>query len=275
MTAFDLYIRLGLGLLAVLASVAVGAGAYRIPRVWKAAMQARCWPSVVWLITASVMVWLLLSPHWGPHVPGWEFDPICLPNTSHCGWNYYYVIVIGALQLLGLAALVLASIAAAAVLRSIRAWLDNPIGADWDNVTNRQRLRRRWRIWRRERRLTRSLAVQLAAEGAVDVSIERYRELLPMMATTSFRFDPPLDCLDELAATLSGDLLIEFVDVYREAWACYLHAHWDLTKLDYLPAFHAAQWSRAAGVLGDWGRRLVSAMPGASRRREHEAVKTE
>ena len=144
MTPHTLYTLLGLGLLAVAALVVIGVGACRIPRVATAAEEGRPGPSLVWLIVAGLILCAVWSPPGAPLSPGWEHDPI--PCAQDCGWNYYYVIVIGALRLLTIAAVALVCAFAAGLLRSMQAWLDNPADTDGVTVTNGQRLARRWRI---------------------------------------------------------------------------------------------------------------------------------
>jgi hypothetical protein len=245
MSPNSLYTLLDIGLLAVVALALIGRGASRIPRIWNAATQARPWPSLAWLTTIGLFVYVLRLPAFTPPWPVHPFEPI--PCSTSCGWNYYYVIVIGALQLLTIAGIAVASIAAAALLWSIQAWLDKPVGLEWDDVTNRQHIRRLWRIWRLERALTRSLAAQLTNADAEDrVAVARYRDVLPTAATTSFRFDPPPDSVDELVTTVTGNPLIESVDTDHED--CSLRVHWDLTKLDYLSSLPVRGRSRAAHV---------------------------
>lgn len=253
MTPHTLYTLLGLGLLAVAALVVIGVGACRIPRVATAAEEGRPGPSLVWLIVAGLILCAVWSPPGAPLSPGWEHDPI--PCAQDCGWNYYYVIVIGALRLLTIAAVALVCAFAAGLLRSMQAWLDNPADTDGVTVTNGQRLARRWRIWRRERALTRALAAHPAA--AKGVRITRSRDVFPTSATTSFWLQPAPDSVDDLGAILAGEPLVESVSVHPESDSVELRVTWDLQKLDLLPYTRMPLSIRIAGLVRRAGRRSV------------------
>jgi hypothetical protein len=224
---------------------------------------------MAWLTTIGLFVYVLSSTAFSPPWPVRPFEPI--PCSSSCGWNYYYVIVIGLLQLLAIAGIAITSMAAAALLRSVQAWLDKPAGSDCDNVTNGDQIRRRWRISRRERALMRSLTARYAgsAPAGNGGAIERYREVLPTSAWTAFRLDPAPDCMDDVAGVLADDPLIESLDVSDQGDAVVLCGHWDLTRLDYLPM---RRWSRAAHVPSGRVCRLLRAITGGSSPREHEVT---
>ena len=230
MTPHALYTLLGLGVLAVVALVVLGVGTARIPRVGKAVDEGRPRPALVWLIVAGLILYAVSSPAGAPHSAGWEHEPI--PCAEDCGWNYYFVIVIGALRLIAITAVGLVGAFAAAVLWSIQAWLDNPADTDGANITNRQRLARRWRIWRRERVLTRALAAHPAT--AKGVRIDQSRDVFPTSASTSFWLQPAPDAVDDLVATLTGDPVVEPVSVHHGTETVELRVNWDLARVDVL-----------------------------------------
>jgi hypothetical protein len=239
MTPISLYTLLGLGVIAVVALVTIVVAAQRIPRIWKAAAQARPGPALTWLTTTGLLVYVLGRLTFDPTPPVNLFAPITC--SRFCGWEFYYVIVIGALRLLAVADIVVASGVTLALMFFVRAWLDKPVEPECEGVTNGVRLRRQWRLWRLERDAIRSLTAKVRGAGA-DSSVLGMREstlLEPASAVTSIRFDPVPEGFDDLAAALTSHPLIESVDINPDGNldGGQLRVHWDLAKVDYLPVY--------------------------------------
>lgn len=252
MSPYILYKLLFLGLLAVGGFFVIAAGVYGITWVWKAATQGRPRPALAWLIISGVLVclvWARVSAS-----PLDLFAPICAHawGMGACAVRYYYAAVVGALQLLIIAGMVVALSALAALVRSHLAWLGKPVEPDCD-VTRGDQIRRRWVIWRHERALMRTLARTYATTAGPGAVVGRYREVLPASVTTSWRFDPASQCVEGLVGVLTDDPLIDSVDVVERGDAVVVRVRWNLERVD-------GRWW--------WLSELGSA--GRDRRRQHQ-----
>lgn len=228
MNPSSLFLAIAIGVGAVVAVGAVAAGLWRLRRTWPAAADAYPLPALRWLLVGAVILYVADRVRAWPS-GGWWITPI-----EPGGWQRYYVVVIGSFLLAYLLALVLVVVNAIAVLMSVHVWLDRPVGPDWGDVTNGQRLRRIWRIRRRERRIARHLAAQLAAAGGHQRgAVELSRAVLPEGATTMFKITWTDRCtILTFTEELSGDPAVRSVLPDYQADGLWLRVEWNVHYLD-------------------------------------------
>lgn len=175
-------------------------------RIWNTSRLGQWWPAaiagLVLYLASTTVVDGLYQPG-----PGWYSQPL----TS--GWQVTRVTLNYIIGSLTVAAWCTIAALAWVVAHGTRVWLETPQAEPWTAITNAEQLRRDWRLWRYEQRLTKSLAAHVV-QATPDhcATITRQRICTPNKTETWFLISPPFDDIAGLRPIVVDTPMVQHAD---------------------------------------------------------------